>query len=121
MSVEPLFSPTSSSLHGVIMTESYSRAVLRVAAAQICQSLGWDAVQVSAVDILTDVLQRYIEQLARCCHRYGELCKSCGTGPTVVVVRGGFRGPYCKLERVGLERSLMQVREGRTGEVPHAS
>uniref|UniRef100_S4RR20 Bromodomain associated domain-containing protein n=1 Tax=Petromyzon marinus TaxID=7757 RepID=S4RR20_PETMA len=40
---------------------------------QVCQGLGWDAVQVCASEVLTDVLQRYLEQLARCCHRYSEL------------------------------------------------
>ncbi|XP_067915610.1 transcription initiation factor TFIID subunit 3 [Heterodontus francisci] len=55
------------------MCDSYGRALLRVAVAQICQALGWDSVQVTACDILTDVLNRYIEQLTRGCHRYSEL------------------------------------------------
>uniref|UniRef100_H3AJT2 ATP synthase F(1) complex subunit gamma, mitochondrial n=1 Tax=Latimeria chalumnae TaxID=7897 RepID=H3AJT2_LATCH len=55
------------------MCESYSRSLLRVSVAQICQALGWDSVQLSACDLLTDVLHRYIQQLARGCHRYSEL------------------------------------------------
>ncbi|XP_060698620.1 transcription initiation factor TFIID subunit 3 isoform X1 [Hemiscyllium ocellatum] len=55
------------------MCDTYGRALLRVAVAQICQALGWDSVQVTACDILTDVLNRYIEQLTRGCHRYSEL------------------------------------------------
>ncbi|XP_072097019.1 transcription initiation factor TFIID subunit 3 [Mobula birostris] len=55
------------------MCESYGRALLRVAVAQICQALGWDSVQLTACDILTDVLNRYMEQLSHGCHRYSEL------------------------------------------------
>lgn len=57
------------------MCESYARSLLRVSVAQICQALGWDAVQLTACDLLSDVLHRYIQQLARACHRYSELCK----------------------------------------------
>ncbi|CAH6776981.1 Atp5f1c [Phodopus roborovskii] len=57
--------------HG--MCESYSRSLLRVSVAQICQALGWDSVQLSACHLLTDVLQRYLQQLGRGCHRYSEL------------------------------------------------
>uniref|UniRef100_A0A4W6F6S4 TAF3 RNA polymerase II, TATA box binding protein (TBP)-associated facto n=1 Tax=Lates calcarifer TaxID=8187 RepID=A0A4W6F6S4_LATCA len=54
------------------MCESYARSLLRVSVAQICQALGWDAVQLTACDLLSDVLHRYIQQLARVCHRYSE-------------------------------------------------
>ncbi|XP_018595029.2 transcription initiation factor TFIID subunit 3-like [Scleropages formosus] len=55
------------------MCESYARSLLRVSVAQICQALGWDAVQLSACELLSDVLHRYLQQLARGCHRYSEL------------------------------------------------
>ncbi|KAJ3596124.1 hypothetical protein NHX12_002533 [Muraenolepis orangiensis] len=55
------------------MCESYARSLLRVSVAQICQALGWDAVQLTACDLLSDVLHRYIQQLAKGCHRYSEL------------------------------------------------
>ncbi|XP_064198676.1 transcription initiation factor TFIID subunit 3 [Anguilla rostrata] len=55
------------------MCESYSRSLLRISVAQICQALGWDAIQLTACDLLSDVLHRYIQQLARGCHRYSEL------------------------------------------------
>ncbi|XP_006895085.1 PREDICTED: transcription initiation factor TFIID subunit 3-like [Elephantulus edwardii] len=56
------------------MCESYSRSLLRVSVAQICQALGWDSVQLNACHLLTDVLQRYLQQLGWACHRYSELC-----------------------------------------------
>ncbi|XP_066490291.1 transcription initiation factor TFIID subunit 3 isoform X2 [Tiliqua scincoides] len=55
------------------MCESYSRCLLRVSVAQVCQALGWDSVQLSACDLLTDVLQRYLHSLGRGCRRYCEL------------------------------------------------
>ncbi|XP_028933775.1 transcription initiation factor TFIID subunit 3 [Ornithorhynchus anatinus] len=55
------------------MCESYSRSLLRVSVAQICQALGWDSVQLGACHLLTDVLQRYLQRLGRGCHRYSEL------------------------------------------------
>ncbi|XP_016313990.1 transcription initiation factor TFIID subunit 3 [Sinocyclocheilus anshuiensis] len=55
------------------MCESYARSLLRVSVAQMCQAVGWDAVQLSACDLLSDVLERYLQQLARSCHRYSEL------------------------------------------------
>ncbi|XP_067325423.1 transcription initiation factor TFIID subunit 3 isoform X2 [Anolis sagrei] len=55
------------------MSESYSRWLLRVSVAQVCQALGWDSVQLSACDLLTDVLQRYLHALGRGCRRYCEL------------------------------------------------
>ncbi|XP_063164516.1 transcription initiation factor TFIID subunit 3 isoform X1 [Candoia aspera] len=55
------------------MCESYSRWLLRVSVAQVCQALGWDSVQLSACDLLTDVLQRYLHSLGRGCRRYCEL------------------------------------------------
>lgn len=58
------------------MCESYARSLMRVAVAQLCQALGWDAVQLSACELLSDVLERYLQQLARGCHRYSELCES---------------------------------------------
>ncbi|XP_059917616.1 transcription initiation factor TFIID subunit 3 [Gadus macrocephalus] len=55
------------------MCESYARSLLRVSVAQICAALGWDAVQLTACDLLADVLHRYLQQLSRGCHRYSEL------------------------------------------------
>ncbi|KAG8138457.1 putative Transcription initiation factor TFIID subunit 3 protein [Naja naja] len=69
------------------MSESYSRWLLRVSVAQVCQALGWDSVQLSACDLLTDVLQRYLHSLGRGCRRYCELCEC---GPEAQGGRGEF-------------------------------
>lgn len=56
-------------------TEEYSRSVLRVSVAQICQNLGWNATQTSPLELMTDVLERYLEEIAKISHRYSEQCK----------------------------------------------
>ncbi|TNN82124.1 Transcription initiation factor TFIID subunit 3 [Liparis tanakae] len=71
------------------MCESYARSLLRVSVAQICQALGWDAIQLTACDQLSDVLHRYIQQLARVCHRYSELYGR--TDPVLDDVSQAFR------------------------------
>ncbi len=57
------------------MAQEYSRAVLRVAIAQLAQGLGWQAIQGTPMELLTDVLERYILSLGRSTHRYSEQCK----------------------------------------------
>ncbi|XP_033647960.1 transcription initiation factor TFIID subunit 3-like [Asterias rubens] len=54
------------------MADEYCRSLLKVAVAQLCQGLGWHAVHTTPCDLLTDVLQRYLEHLARHSHRYAE-------------------------------------------------
>ncbi|KAJ8261769.1 hypothetical protein GJAV_G00158200 [Gymnothorax javanicus] len=71
------------------MCESYARSLLRISVAQICQALGWDAIQLTACDLLSDVLHRYIQQLARGCHRYSELYGR--TDPILDDVNQAFR------------------------------
>jgi transcription initiation factor TFIID subunit 3 len=57
------------------MSEEYCRHVLRVAVAQICQQLGWHAVHTSPLEMLTDILERYVTELGKSAHRYSEQCK----------------------------------------------
>lgn len=73
---KPLQAPWERAFGSGEMCESYARSLLRVSVAQMCQAVGWDAVQLSACDLLSDVLERYVQQLARSCHRYSELCES---------------------------------------------
>ncbi|KAK3102352.1 hypothetical protein FSP39_010746 [Pinctada imbricata] len=54
------------------MAEEYCRGVLRVCLAQISQNLGWHATQSTPLELLTDVLERYIVQLGNVTHRYSE-------------------------------------------------
>eukprot|EP00824_Muranothrix_gubernata_P019830 TRINITY_DN39_c0_g1_i1.p1 TRINITY_DN39_c0_g1~~TRINITY_DN39_c0_g1_i1.p1 ORF type:complete len:370 (-),score=61.03 TRINITY_DN39_c0_g1_i1:590-1699(-) len=51
----------------------FPRCVCRVAVAQLCQALGFHAVQESALDSLVDIVQYYLEDAGHGAHRYAEL------------------------------------------------
>ena len=57
------------------MAEYYSRSVLRIAVAQIAQHLGWTAIQSTPLELLTDILERYLLETSKYAHRYSEQCK----------------------------------------------
>eukprot|EP00105_Crassostrea_gigas_P017532 XP_011435349.1 PREDICTED: transcription initiation factor TFIID subunit 3-like isoform X1 [Crassostrea gigas] len=54
------------------MSEEYCQGILRIALAQLCQSVGWNAAQSTPLELLTDVMGRYMLQLAKVTHRYAE-------------------------------------------------
>lgn len=55
------------------MAEEFSRHVARVVAAQIAESTGFDACQDSAIEVLGDLLLRYLSTLCCGSHSYAEL------------------------------------------------
>lgn len=57
------------------MKQNYSTALLRVVAAQICQTIGWQSVTSSSLEILVDILDRYLKELCKTTHDYAELCE----------------------------------------------
>lgn len=54
------------------MANELSRAVARVVVAQIAEGTGFDACQESAVDILADLLLRYISTICVSSHSFAE-------------------------------------------------
>ncbi|XP_067683136.1 transcription initiation factor TFIID subunit 3-like [Haliotis asinina] len=54
------------------MATEYCRRMLRICIAQLCQNLGWNATQSSPLELLTDVLERYLIDLGKISHRYSE-------------------------------------------------
>lgn len=57
------------------MKQNYSTQVLRVVAAQICQTIGWQSVTASSLEIMVDMLDRYMREICKATHDYTELCK----------------------------------------------
>lgn len=55
--------------------EDYSNHILKVAVAQICQAIGWHSIQSTPLELMTDILSKYLQQIARKSNRYAELCK----------------------------------------------
>ena len=60
------------------MSVEFTRNLLRIAVAQVCQNLGWNAVQMTPMELLTDVLERYILEIGKQTHTYSEQCKYFG-------------------------------------------
>lgn len=56
------------------MAEQYSRSVLRVVTAQLSQAVGFDAIHSSSLDVLTNVVERYLEVLGKTVHAFSEKC-----------------------------------------------
>lgn len=57
------------------MKENYSTQLLRAVAAQICQTIGWQCVTASSLEILVDILDRYLKEICKTTHDFAELCK----------------------------------------------
>lgn len=57
---------------GVIMSEAYAREILRRNVAQICQTIGWNGINSTPLDILVHVLEKYIRTLGTQASSYAE-------------------------------------------------
>lgn len=57
---------------GVIMSEAYAREILRRNVAQICQTIGWNGINSTPLDILVHVLEKYIRTLSTEANRHAE-------------------------------------------------
>lgn len=54
------------------MTEAYSSEILRVVVAQIAQTIGYSNTQSAPLELLEDILLRFIQELARDLHNQVE-------------------------------------------------
>uniref|UniRef100_A0A182N1K8 PHD-type domain-containing protein n=1 Tax=Anopheles dirus TaxID=7168 RepID=A0A182N1K8_9DIPT len=61
-----MWTPTMSS-------QQYAQSVLKVAIAQICQTIGWHSTHASTMDLLIDVTQHFLREISRIMHAYCEL------------------------------------------------
>ncbi|XP_015772822.1 PREDICTED: transcription initiation factor TFIID subunit 3-like [Acropora digitifera] len=71
------------------MCDGFNHGALQIAVAQICQSMGWDSLQKSTHDLLTDVLQKYLEEIAKSAHGYCQLY--CRTEPNLDDLNHAFQ------------------------------
>ncbi|CAG9797457.1 unnamed protein product [Chironomus riparius] len=53
-------------------SSSYTHQLLRVVVAKICQTVGWQGVTGTALEIMVDILDRYIREICRTTHDYTE-------------------------------------------------
>lgn len=54
---------------------NYAQNVLRVSIGQILQTVGFQTAQTSAIDVLVNVLERYIALLSKNAHDFSEMGK----------------------------------------------
>lgn len=55
------------------MADEYNRKILQGVIGNVCDVIGWQAVQPSALETLADVLQRYLEKMGHLCKGYSEV------------------------------------------------
>lgn len=53
----------------------YIQQLSKVIVAQITQTIGWNSIQTTPLELLTDILHKYLEELTRQTQRYTELCE----------------------------------------------
>lgn len=67
----------------------YIQQLSKVIVAQITQTIGWNSIQTTPLELLTDILHKYLEELTRQTQRYTELCK----WRTLKLLLFGYRFP----------------------------
>ncbi|XP_052863387.1 transcription initiation factor TFIID subunit 3-like [Anopheles cruzii] len=55
------------------MSNAHALHVLKVAVAQICQTIGWHSAHSTTMELLVDVTQHFLREISRIMHRYTEL------------------------------------------------
>lgn len=56
------------------MSSPYTQQVLKVIVAQVCQTIGWNSIQTTPLELLGDILHKYLQEVSQQTHRYSELC-----------------------------------------------
>lgn len=59
----------------VKMSADYSRSVLRMVVAQICQTIGWHSINSTPLEFMVDLMEEYILRISKFTHQYAEVCK----------------------------------------------
>ncbi|XP_011708270.1 PREDICTED: transcription initiation factor TFIID subunit 3 isoform X2 [Wasmannia auropunctata] len=55
------------------MSAEYSRNVLKIVVAQICQTIGWHSINSTPLEFLVDLLQEYLLRVSKLTHQYTEV------------------------------------------------
>lgn len=57
------------------MSGEYSRNVLKIVVAQICQTIGWHSINSTPLEFLVDLMQEYLLRVSKLTHQYAEVCE----------------------------------------------
>ncbi|KAG4066162.1 hypothetical protein HA402_010364 [Bradysia odoriphaga] len=52
---------------------AYTQQILKVTVAQLCQTIGWNSISNTPLELMSDILNKYIKEIATQTHRYSEL------------------------------------------------
>ncbi|XP_011637929.1 transcription initiation factor TFIID subunit 3 isoform X2 [Pogonomyrmex barbatus] len=55
------------------MSAEYSRSVLKIVVAQICQTIGWHSINSTPLEFLVDLMQEYLFRVSKLTHQYAEV------------------------------------------------
>ncbi|XP_012137235.1 TBP-associated factor 3 isoform X4 [Megachile rotundata] len=55
------------------MSTEYSRSVLRMVVAQICQTIGWHSINSTPLEFMVDLMQEYLLRISKLTHQYAEI------------------------------------------------
>jgi len=56
------------------MSGEYSRGILKIVVAQICQTIGWHSTNSTPLEFMVDLMQEYILRISKLTHEYAEVC-----------------------------------------------
>lgn len=57
------------------MSEEYTRKVLKQSVAKMCLTIGWHSSMTTPIEVLTDILGKYLLELGRTTNEYATGCK----------------------------------------------
>lgn len=57
------------------MSGDYTRDILKVVVAKICQTIGWHTIQTTSLEVMVDILRRYLSEITKLTASYSTLCK----------------------------------------------
>ncbi len=72
------------------MSEEYPRKIAQIVAAEMLQSKNIEGVQKSSLEVLEDLLLRYLTELGRQSHKNAEIARRTVCNPTDVVRRVSY-------------------------------
>ncbi|XP_020280557.1 transcription initiation factor TFIID subunit 3 [Pseudomyrmex gracilis] len=55
------------------MSAEYSRGILKLVVAQICQTIGWHSINSTPLEFMVDLMQEYLLRVSRLTHAYAEV------------------------------------------------
>lgn len=55
------------------MSAEYSRSVLKMVVARICQTIGWHSINTTPLEFMVDLMQEYLLRVSRLTHQYAEV------------------------------------------------